>query len=268
MIFLLGETVAAREISSSLSIQGIQFIRLETHERLIRVVLPTGVYLEEKPLGELTGLLLTYGCSVVVDAAHPSSGITFAPLRQSCEQQGIPYIRLERLETSLPNNSLIHPVKSWEEGLLTLESRVEELKDTEGRRPITVFVTTGSHQLESLAQSAFARHIRLVVRILPQAPLVQKCQSLGIPPRDIVAMQGPFSKELNRVLFKSYGANILFTRDSGPAGGTDTKISAALALGLEIILLKRSNTSQGQSVYTVKELLAWLQKNYIKIMKI
>ena len=147
MIFLLGETVAAREIRSSLTIQGIQFIRLETHEHLIRVVLPSGVYLEEKPIGELTELLLTYGCKVVVDAAQPSSGITFAPLRLSCEQQGIPYIRLERLETRLPNNSLIHPVNNWGEGLLTLDGRVEELKDREGRRTITVFVTTGSHLL-------------------------------------------------------------------------------------------------------------------------
>ena len=263
MIFLLGETAAAREISSSLSIQGIQFIRLETHGRLVRVVQSSGELAAEKPLCELTGLLLIYGCTVVLDAAHPSSAVTFAPLRQSCEQQGIPYVRLERQETKLPTNSLIHPVKSWEDGLLMLGNRVEALKNIEGRRTITVFVTSGSHQLESLAQSTFEKHIRLVVRILPQASLVQKCQSLGIHPRDIVAMQGPFSKELNRVLFKFYGANILLTRDSGPAGGTDTKISAALALGLEIVLLKRSNTSQGQSVYSVKELLVWLKENYI-----
>ncbi|MFZ3372986.1 MAG: precorrin-6A reductase [Desulfitobacteriaceae bacterium] len=264
MIFLLGETVAAREISSSLIIQRIQFIRLDTLERLIRLVQPSGDYLEEKSLGELTGLLLAYGCRAVIDAAHPSNGLSFAPLRQACEQQGIPYVRLERPETKLPSNSLIHPVKNWEEGLVCLENRVEELKNSESRRPITVFVTTGSHQLESLAPSAFAQHIRLVVRILPQASLVQKCQSLGIPPRDIVAMQGPFSKELNRVLFKFYGADILLTRDSGPAGGTDTKISAALALGLEIILLKRLNTPPGQIVYTVKELQSWLLKNYVK----
>ncbi|MHB8125671.1 MAG: precorrin-6A reductase [Desulfitobacteriaceae bacterium] len=263
MIFLLGETAAAREICSSLAIQGIQFIRLEIHERFIRVVHPTGEYHEEKPLGELTGLLITYGCQVVVDAAHPSSSVSFTALRQSCEQQGIPYVRLERPETRIPSNSLIHPVRNWDDGLLTLRSRVEELKNKEGRQLITVFVTTGSHQLESITQSTFARNIRLVVRILPQASLVQKCQSLGIPPRDIVAMQGPFSKELNRTLFKFYGADILLTRDSGPAGGTDTKISAALVLGLEIILLKRSNTPPGQIVYTVKELLGWLQEKLV-----
>lgn len=267
MIFVLGETAAAREISSNLSIQGIQFIRLETYERHVRVAHPTGESLEEKTLGELPGLLITYGCSLVVDAAHPSSGVTFAPLRQFCEKQGIPYVRLERSETRLPTSSLIHPVKSWEEGLLSLGSRVEELRKKEGRRPITVFVTTGSHQLESLTQSTFARNIRLVVRVLPQASIVQKCHSLGISPRDIVAMQGPFSKELNRILFKFYGADILLTRDSGPAGGTDTKISAALVLGLEIILLKRANIPPGQIVYTVKELLVWLRENCLQIKK-
>jgi precorrin-6A/cobalt-precorrin-6A reductase len=265
MIFLLGETAAAREICSVLAIQGIQFNRLEFGERLARVLLPSGDYLEEKPLTEIAGLFLTYGCSLVIDAAHPSRGVTAALIRQLCEQLGILYVRMERQETRLPANSLIYPVMSWEEGLISLGERIEELKQEAGRRSVTVFVTTGSHQLESITQSAFARNIRLVVRILPQASIVQKCQSLGIPPRDIVAMQGPFSKELNRVLLKFYGADILFTRDSGSAGGTDTKITAALTLGLKIILLKRSKPQQGQIVYTVKELQGWLQKNYLNL---
>lgn len=51
------------------------------------------------------------------------------------------------------------------------------------------------------------------------------------------------------------------TRDSGLAGGTDTKISAALELGLEIVLVKKTKASTGFTVDTVNELLNWVDNN-------
>ena len=128
-------------------------------------------------------------------------------------------------------------------------------------RIVTVFVTTGSYQLESVVQSTFDRYSRLVVWVLPEGRLVQKCKDIGILPRDIVAMQGQFSKDINKALFKFYGADILLTRDSGSAGGTDTKISAALELGIETVLVKRTKTNAGLTVNNVKELLNWVE-NY------
>ena len=49
------------------------------------------------------------------------------------------------------------------EALLQLEQRVDALYQERGRT-VTVFVTTGSHQLESIEQSSFARYARLVVK--------------------------------------------------------------------------------------------------------
>ena len=236
MIMLLGETAAAREISACLKNKGIEFKRLQTWTEKTFVQIPL----------------------LIVDASPPSSSVKFAPLRQWCEQGDIPYLRLERPETLIPASPLIYPVFSWEEALLQLEQRVGVLYKESGRS-VTVFVTTGSHQLESIVRSPFARFTRLVVRVLPEGHLVQKCQDLGIEPRDIVAMQGQFSKEINRVLFKFYGADILLTRDSGPAGGTDTKISAALELGLETVLVKRTKSNTGLTVNNVNELLDWVE---------
>jgi precorrin-6A/cobalt-precorrin-6A reductase len=238
MIMLLGETAAAREISNCLNIRGLEFMRLQTWTEKTCLKAP----------------------SVILDASPPSSSVKFASLYQWCEQRSIPYLRLERPETIIPASSLIHPVFSWEEALLQLEQRVSALYQERGRT-VTVFVTTGSHQLESIVQSSFARHARLVVRILPEGRLVRKCQDMGFSPRDIVAMQGQFSKDINKALFKFYGADILLTRDSGSAGGTDTKISAALELGIETVLVKRIKTNTGLTMNNVKELLEWLD-NY------
>ena len=238
MIMLLGETAAAREISKCLDIRGLEFMRLQTWTEKTCLKVP----------------------SLILDASPPSSSVKLAPLRQWCEQQSIPYLRLERPETVIPDSLLIYPVCTWEEALLQLEQRVGAMHQSRGGT-VTIFVTTGSHQLESIVQAAFARYARLVVRVLPEGRLVQKCQDMGILPRDIVAMQGQFSKEINKALFKFYGADILLTRDSGSAGGTDTKISAAIELGIETVLVKRTKTNVGLTVNNVKELLDWVDKN-------
>ncbi|MCO5388702.1 precorrin-6A/cobalt-precorrin-6A reductase [Desulfosporosinus sp.] len=238
MILLLGETAAAREISECLNSRRLELIRMQTWSEKMCLHAPT----------------------LIIDASPPSSSVKFAPLRQWCEPRGIPYLRLERPETIIPVSPLIYPVDNWEEALLQLERRVGALHQEKGR-PVTIFVTTGSHQLESIVRSPFARFARIVVRVLPEGRLVQKCQDMGIPPRNIVAMQGQFSREINRVFFKFYGADILLTRDSGFAGGTDTKISAALELGLEIVFIKRNNLNLGLTVNSVHELLDWVDAN-------
>ncbi|KGK88728.1 precorrin-6x reductase [Desulfosporosinus sp. HMP52] len=241
MILLLGETAAAREISECLNSRRLELMRMQMWSEKTCLHLP----------------------SLIIDASPPSSTLKFASLRNWCEQRGVPYLRLERPETIIPVSPLIYSVANWEEALLQLEQRVSSLYQDNGRL-VTIFVTTGSHQLESIVRSSFARFARIVVRVLPEGRLVQKCQDMGIPPRNIVAMQGQFSKEVNRVFFKFYNADIILTRDSGSAGGTDTKISAALELGLEIVLIKRSTANLGLTVYSVHELLDWVDANVMR----
>lgn len=274
-VFLIGETAAARELEARLDALGTGFFRIYTHNDRFMIQTPelTSRPPQDKQPGDLTQLctwISRYACSAVLDASHPSCSARLNKVREYCEQQGIPFVRLERPETVIPSSSLVHTAVSWEEALDKLGERVEALSTARressslsrvSANPITVFVTTGSHQLDTLIRSPFASKTRFVVRVLPEGRLVQKCQDMGLPPRDILAMQGPFSKELNRMLFKFYGADIVFTRDSGPAGGTDTKISAALALGLEVVVLKRTAAKQGLTAHSVREVLAWVKEN-------
>ncbi|MDI6878720.1 MAG: precorrin-6A reductase [Desulfitobacteriaceae bacterium] len=262
MIVVLGETAAAREMNNRLSAMRAKTVRVDVRESLVYVWRETGEFSEKIPFTMFFNWLANQACSAVVEASHPSCSQSFQPLRSWCKDLGVPYIRLERPETKIPASPLVYAVADWEEALSALK-RLAEDKDFSRQSPFTVFVTTGSHQLESLVNAPFARDVRWVVRVLPEGRLVQKCQDLGIPPKDIVAMQGPFSKELNRILLKAYGAHVLLTRDSGPAGGTDTKISAALALGLDIVLLKRLRPEADPTVptaHSVNEVISWLHK--------
>ena len=58
-------------------------------------------------------------------------------------------------------------------------------------------------------------------------------------PKDIIALQGPFTREFNREMFRQYGADVIITKNSGTIGGTDTKFSAADDLGLPVILVDK-----------------------------
>jgi precorrin-6A/cobalt-precorrin-6A reductase len=233
MIILLGETPAAAEIRKHLQNKGIKFIGISAPA-------------EKENLQE---------ASVILDASHPSS-VESVSLSQFCERWGIPYLRLGRPETQIPDSPSIFPAYSLEEALLLLQDRIAAMLRKK-KHLVTVFVTTGSYQLENIIRSAGDK-ARFIVRVLPEGRLVQKCQDMGIEPRDIVAMQGPFSKDINKALFKFYGANILLTRDSGLAGGTDTKISAALELGLEILVIRKNKANYGFTMNHVQEMFKWI----------
>jgi precorrin-6A/cobalt-precorrin-6A reductase len=98
---------------------------------------------------------------------------------------------------------------------------------------------------------------RVVVRVLPDHQVIEKVRSMGVAPKDIVAMQGPFSKEMNRITFKMYNASVIVTKDSGRAGGTDTKIAAALQLKIPVVLIKRPKLLEkdGDTVHTYEQVL-------------
>jgi len=66
-----------------------------------------------------------------------------------------------------------------------------------------------------------------------------RCQSLGLLPRDIIAMQGPFSYAMNKVMFADYEAQVVVTKDAGVIGGTDTKMAAARDLGIPVVVVRR-----------------------------
>jgi precorrin-6A/cobalt-precorrin-6A reductase len=94
------------------------------------------------------------------------------------------------------------------------------------------------------------------VRVLPDHNVVKKCQELGLRPKDIIAMQGPFSKEMNRLMFKTFNASVVVIKESGRAGGTETKMSAALSLKIPVVVIKRPALSWGNEVQNYEALLA------------
>ncbi len=70
-----------------------------------------------------------------------------------------------------------------------------------------VLLTTGSKDLDIFARLPDFQK-RLYPRVLPALESLERCLTLGYPQKHIIAMQGPFSREMNLATLREIGADI------------------------------------------------------------
>ena len=101
-----------------------------------------------------------------------------------------------------------------------------------------VLLTTGSKELEVFAGDPVLRE-RIFARVLPDSQVLKKCEDLGLHGAHIIAMQGPFSVELNYALLRTVQAGWLVTKEAGKRGGFAEKIEAARQCGVSVVVIRR-----------------------------
>ncbi len=176
---------------------------------------------------------------VVVDATHPfAKEITCniqAALKEM-EQIGISisYLRLKRNGIAERENGITY--------LDTNEACVKALEDTEGN----ILLTTGSKELSRYCVSEGIKH-RLYVRVLPSVESLFLCIEQGIQGKQIIAMQGPFTTEMNEAIIRQYEIAYLVTKESGVPGGYQEKINAAKRTGVQVFVIGCPEESEGYS---------------------
>lgn len=77
-------------------------------------------------------------------------------------------------------------------------------------------LTTGAKELSAFKNLDIKR---IFPRVLPTLDGIRACRALDIPHRNIIAMQGPFSLDLNRVILEQFNIQWLVTKDGGAVGG-------------------------------------------------
>ena len=230
MIFVIAGTEDGRELAGFLLNNGFE-VTASVVSKYGKTLLERyeGIQVNDKKLdeNELVELLLTGDFEVLVDASHPYAVNISQNAMAACHRANIPYIRYERESISLTYDKIFH-VESYEAAAI----KAAEL----GKN---IFLTTGSRNLKIFVESPALKECNLIARILPTAEVLVECEKLGFNPKNIVAMQGPFSTELNVELFKHYQANVIVSKDSGLIGGVDTKLTAAERLNLPIVVIDR-----------------------------
>ena len=195
------------------------------------------------PRDEIESMLRKELFAAVVDATHPYAEHITESIRSAAEATGTEYIRLLRESTA-----------SNEDGIFVADTTecIEFLKGTEGN----VLLTTGSKTLPLFCEDHALKE-KIYARVLPLADSLRVCGECGLPVDHILAIQGPFSEEMNEAMLRQVKASWMVTKDTGSAGGYAEKIAAAKTCGVKTVIIGRP--AEKENGLTLEETVALLE---------
>ena len=249
-IFLIAGTEDGRKLAEFLLQHGFD-VTASVVSDYGRKLLETCAKLKinDKPLdgNELEKILRTENFDCLVDASHPYAKNISNNAIIAAQAVKILYVRYERAEISFDYEKIFH-VESYEQAAV----KAREF----GKN---IFLTTGSRNLKIFVD--LLKDCNLTVRILPTAEVLLQCENLGLTPKQIIAMQGPFSTALNVELFKQFGAEVIVTKNSGQIGGADTKLEAAKLLNLPVVMINRPKIFYPNLAKTFDDVLNFIDRS-------
>lgn len=193
------------------------------------------------PEAQIQDLMREGRFACVVDATHPFATSITRSVAEAAAATGTPLIRLVR--------------EGEQPGPWLGAADAAEAADLVAGLPGTVLLTTGSKDLPTFADRIPDFADRVYARILPVPAALEQTVRLGVPAGHVIAMQGPFSQELNRALINQIGARVLVTKASGRAGGFEEKVAAAHECGCTTVVIQRPTHEDGLSFGEVQRAL-------------
>lgn len=163
------------------------------------------------------------GAALCVDATHPYAAEASRNIRAACREEGVRLLRLLRERSQVPEETMAF-------------TSAAEAADWLGSTRGNILLATGAKELGVFAGLGGQR---LYPRVLPLPESLAACETAGVPHRNILALQGPFSQELNEALIRQFRIRYFVTKDGGKAGGFAEKAAAAAAAGAQLVLIRR-----------------------------
>lgn len=241
-VLQLAGTSDARQLAVELKKSGFDIIATVVTTNAVKELEEAGIPVL---VGRLTDadifrLIKERNSNIVVDASHPFAEEASKNAMKGAEFAEIPYIRFER------------PSQTFQDELIIEVDSYEAAANLAAEKQGNIMLTTGSKTLNTFTDRLLhLPNTRLIARMLPRKDNMEKCEQLEFPQKDIVAIQGPFSKEFNKALFKQFEVTLMITKESGKAGSVDEKIEAAKELGIETIMIKRPTIQYGTTYSTI-----------------
>lgn len=246
MILLVGGTSEAVEMARSLDRAGKSYIlTVATDYGYTEAASKVAGRVLKGPFDSAAfgRLLADHSITVVVDAAHPFAGELRRQLTRAANRAGVRLVRLERPSVPVEPNAKVTYFAN--PAALGAWLRAQDYT--------RILVATGIKGLSALAD--FLELEKVYVRLLPAEESISTALRLGIRPSHIIAMEGPFSRQLNEAIFRHLGIDLLITKESGQAGGFTAKLEAALACGCRVAVLRRPEPAAGEVFWDTHSLL-------------
>ena len=214
-------------------------------------------YASAKGIGCYVSVVTEYGETLLRDLENATvlfARAATANIRAACAEAGkhlpVRYVRCLRQEEELCGGPECGGGTSEIIRVDSVQEAVEYLQQTTGN----ILITTGSKELELYTAIRDYRE-RCFARVLSAGPSVQESVRLGFEGSHLIAMQGPFSVEMNLALLHQTKAAYFVTKETGRAGGFEEKLEAAQKAGAVLVVIGRPKET-GLSLDEVKELIA------------
>lgn len=179
----------------------------------------------------MAALLVGRRFDAVVDATHPFAVEASENIAAACRRAGVECLRLNR-GASEPFGDAV--------AVDSIEAAADFLAAHSGN----ALIATGGKALTPYARVPNWRE-RLWARVLPMAASLAACEAAGFMPSHVIAMQGPFSVEMNAATLRQIRAQWLVTKDSGDTGGLREKLEAARLAGARCVVIGRPEATGG-----------------------
>ena len=194
-ILIFAGTTEGRKMSECLAASGIYHticVATEYGEIVLKENLFMTVHRGRMDGDQIKEFIQNGKFKAVVDATHPYADIVTENIKTAMEGMNIPYLRLKREMDFSQKEDNVFCFKSN-------EACAKALEEIQGN----ILLTTGSKELVKYCVSENIKS-RLFVRVLPGLESLSLCIEQGIKGKQIIAMQGPFSTEMNEAMIRQY----------------------------------------------------------------
>ncbi|MCR5302502.1 MAG: precorrin-6A reductase [Lachnospiraceae bacterium] len=171
---------------------------------------------------------------VAVDATHPYADEARRNIRGAAGELKCTLIRIKR------PSGVVMTAGGGQIAYSSMTELAMSMDDTDGN----ILLTTGSSELETYSSHVSSDTLkRTYVRVIATVESLEKCTAAGVEGSHIIAMQGPFSYEMNRAMMIQYGIRHVITKESGANGGYLQKSEAAKDVGAVCHVITRPDAS-------------------------
>lgn len=243
-VLVFGGTTEGRELAEELCRQGIACtlsVATRYGEQVMERQTLLTLHRGRLDAAQMRALIQSGEFLAVVDATHPFATEVSKNIRESLADTGLLYLRLKRNTDEKERT---------QEGFLwfdDMKSCAKALEKVEGN----ILLTTGSKELKVFDNKEVKK--RLYVRVLPSIESISLCEEQGIYGRQIIAMQGPFSTEMNEAMIQELHISCMVTKESGAVGGFWEKIEAARNTNTQVMII--GSPEKEMSGFSFKEVM-------------
>lgn len=174
--------------------------------------------------------------SKIIDATHPHAQEVTRNILKALERVGMSS-KYECISRKIETDVNV----DYEKAIIvdTFQDAIKAMEESQGN----ILLTTGTKNLTELIGHNELLS-RIYARVIPSLESIELADTIGITGRNIIAMQGPHTLEMNIALIKQYNISMLVTKNSGANGGFIDKIEAARSCDIDVVIVSDPNSDR------------------------